>query len=221
MPREKFDLPDQVDITGFISKEAHDLRSPFNRILGFSKMLMKGMSGPLTDMQKEDLGIVLSNSAHALNLMNNLIDMARLSRGEKSFELEECVVNVMLSQVTDRWQPFNHDKQVEIESTISPPNLTFQVDKNLLRTAIENSLAYLVEYSESPANMKISISENEQRVEFALEGAGKKSIAASDCDMTMWAYNTRMIIELHGGHMTIEGDEQGACIRFTLPKFQQ
>jgi len=220
MAREKLELPEQIDIVEFISKEAHDLRSPFNRILGFSKMLLKGMSGPLTEVQKEDLGIVFSNSTHALNLINNLIDMARLSRGEKPFEPEDCVVKVMVSQATERWTPYNPEKQAEIEFNNIQPDLTIKVDKTLFRTALENCLAYLADYSESPVKVVIGTKEIDQQVEFTLEGQGKKSISASECDMTMWAYNARMIIELHGGQISAEGDDQGASFRFILPKSQ-
>ncbi len=85
MPKTAFALPTDLDLVEFISKEAHDLKSPFNRILGFTKMLLKGMSGPLTDMQKDDLTVVYENSAQAMTAMSDLVDMARLSRGKKRF----------------------------------------------------------------------------------------------------------------------------------------
>jgi signal transduction histidine kinase len=78
-------FPEELDLAAFISEEAHDLKSPFNRILGFTKMLMKGMSGPITDMQKDDLTTVYQNGSQAMTMMSNLVDMARLGRGEKSF----------------------------------------------------------------------------------------------------------------------------------------
>ena len=84
MGKLTFDLPDQLDLAKFISVEAHDLRSPFSHVVGFSKIVLNGQSGPLTDLQKEDLTTVYQSALRALTLMNNLIDMARLSRREKT-----------------------------------------------------------------------------------------------------------------------------------------
>ena len=138
-----FEFPEQLDLAAFISEEAHDLKSPFNRILGFTKMLMKGMSGPITDMQKDDLTTVYQNSSQAMTMMSNLVDMARLSRGEKSFAPSESEVNRLLNQVVAYWKQNKADKQVEFEINTFAPEIPISVEEPLMRQGILNLDLYL------------------------------------------------------------------------------
>ncbi len=218
MTKEKLDFPEHIDMGEFISKEAHDLRSPFNRILGFTKMILKGMDGPLTDMQREDLDTVFANSNHALMLVNNLIDMARLGRGEKPLAPKDSEAQALVNQAVANWQKAGSEKTVTFEIKVSPPELGLPADESLLRQAIEEFVYYLVEYSESPVTISIQAEARGGRVEFSLTGQGAKNRAASACDMTMWAYVGRKIVELHGGELLeSQGDENSASIRFAVP----
>jgi signal transduction histidine kinase len=218
MTREKLDFPETIDMGEFISKEAHDLRSPFNRILGFTKMILKGMDGPLNDMQREDLGTVFSNSNHALMLVNNLIDMARLSRGEKPFSPKPNQAQALISQAIANWQKMESDKKVAFEIQVIPPDTSLPADETLLRQAIEEFVYYLIEYTESPVTVNIQAEARDGRVEFCLTSQGTKNRAASACDMTMWAYVGRKIVELHGGELLESlGDDNSAVIRFAVP----
>lgn len=219
MTREKLDFPETIDMGEFISKEAHDLRSPFNRILGFTKMILKGMDGPLTDMQREDLETVFSNSSHALMLINNLIDMARLGRSEKPFSPKPCEAQALVNQAVANWKKTGSAKDVSFEIQVSPPELSLPADESLLRQSIEEFVFYLVEYSESPVTVNIQAEARNGQVEFSFSSQGAKSRAASACDMTMWAYVSRKIVELHGGELLAsEGDDNSASIRFAIPR---
>jgi len=84
MTKTTFEILTDIDLAEFISRRAHDLRTPYNHVVGFTKMVLNEQSGPLTDMQKEDLSISYKSAMRALWVMNNLIDMARLSRDERT-----------------------------------------------------------------------------------------------------------------------------------------
>ena len=48
-------IPNEIDLAAFISKEAHDIKSPFNRALGFLKLVLEGFDGPISEQAKNDL----------------------------------------------------------------------------------------------------------------------------------------------------------------------
>jgi signal transduction histidine kinase len=218
MTKEKLDLPTQLDVTEFISKEAHDLKSPFNRILGFTKIVLKGMDGPLTDMQKEDLTIAYENSSQAMTLMSNLVDMARLSRGEKVVTPTECELKALLAQVAAYWKQNKAVKDVELELVTPEQEVKIQADEALLRQGILNWIVYIVEYAQPPARITVTLEERENEALFAIQSQGKKKGATSEIDMTMSAYIGQAIINLHKGSILLaEGDEEGAQVRFSLP----
>ncbi|MDX9991699.1 MAG: HAMP domain-containing sensor histidine kinase [Anaerolineales bacterium] len=214
----KFEFPEQLDLAEFISEEAHDLKSPFNRILGFTKMLMKGMSGPITDMQRDDLSTVFQNGSQAMSMMSNLVDMARLSRGEKSFTPSESEANRLLNQMAAYWKQNKADKAVEFKIVSFAPEIPLTADEPLLRQGLLNLALYLAEYSQLPAQITINVEQDPQGLLFSLESHAKKNPIPVQIDLTMCAYIGQAIVKLHGGHFRkTEGNEESGLIQFVLP----
>lgn len=218
MTKTAFEIPTQLDIVEFISKEAHDLKSPFNRILGFTKMLMKGMSGPLTDMQKDDLRVVLENSNQAMAAMSNLVDMARLSRGEKAFAPVESNLSNLLPQVVNAWNQ-KGIKDVELLLVTVEGEAKLRADEALLRQCFLNWLLYVNEYTLPPSQITLTLEPREKEALVTIESKGKRNIAAAEMLMTMTAYIGQAILKLHGGQLLLaEADEnEGATIQLSLP----
>jgi signal transduction histidine kinase len=218
MSRDKLELPTELDLVEFISKEAHDLKSPFNRILGFTKMMLKGMDGPINDMQKDDLTTVYQNGSHAMTMMSNLVDMARLGRGEKTFSPAACDAKNLVNQVIAYWTQNHSEKSAEIEARFAEENLPFAADEALLRQAVGNWISYIAEYLENPARVQIHVELVGGNMVFTLQGRGKRSITAAACDLTMWSYIALQIISLHRGKVeTAEADETSILFQFSLP----
>ncbi|MCS6992453.1 MAG: HAMP domain-containing histidine kinase [Anaerolineales bacterium] len=219
MSKTPLHLPDDLDLVEFISKEAHDLKSPFNRILGFTKMLLKGMSGPLTDMQKDDLTVVYENSAQAMTAMSNLVDMARLSRGEKAFSVSETNLNNILAQTVAYWKQNKAVKDVELVTHFPEGETRIRADETLLRQGLLNWILYVVEYTQPPAQVMLTLEPREQDALVTVQSRGKRNPAAGEMFLTMSAYIGQTILKMHqGAILTAEGDEEGAVIRLSLPK---
>ena len=105
---KSLELPTRIDIEEFISREAHDLRSPFNQVIGFGKMLINTVKNePFSDLQKEDLNTVYRSGMRALVLMNALIDATRLNRGEKTVSRAGTNLESMLSHSVTQWKKFH------------------------------------------------------------------------------------------------------------------
>ncbi|GAB4493533.1 MAG: hypothetical protein Fur0016_19510 [Anaerolineales bacterium] len=219
MTKTTFDIPDQLDIVEFISKEAHDLKSPFNRILGFTKMLLKGMSGPLTDMQKDDLTVVYENSVQAMVAMSNLVDMSRLSRGEKAFSAVEANLGNLLAQTVAYWKQNKAVKEVELVTNIPEAETKVQADEALLKQCLLNWILYVVEYTQPPAQVTLTLEPRASDALITIQSRGKRNIAAAEMFLTMSAYIGQAILKLHNGQVLLaEGDDEGAVIQIALPK---
>ncbi len=219
MTKTTFDIPDQFDIVEFISKEAHDLKSPFNRILGFTKMLLKGMSGPLTDMQKDDLTVVYENSVQAMAAMSNLVDMSRLSRGEKAFSAVEANLGNLLAQTVAYWKQNKAVKEVELVTNIPEAETKTQADEALLKQCLLNWILYVVEYTQPPAQVTLTLEPRASDALITIQSRGKRNIAAAEMFLTMSAYIGQAILKLHNGQVLLaEGDDEGAVIQIALPK---
>jgi signal transduction histidine kinase len=73
----------------FLSNISHELRTPLTAVLGYISILQEGISGPLTDGQHKDLTHVKRASERLLDLIENLIELTTLKRGELDVHVEE------------------------------------------------------------------------------------------------------------------------------------
>ena len=71
----------------FVANMSHELRTPLNAILGFSEMLERGTAGPLDRRQEEYVGYIRQSGAHLLDIINEILDMAKIDAGK--CELDE------------------------------------------------------------------------------------------------------------------------------------
>src|SRR5262249_53704290 len=71
----------------FLANISHELRTPLNAIIGFSEMMEQGFAGPVRSKQREYISLVLQSGRHLLNIINDILDLARADAGK--FELCE------------------------------------------------------------------------------------------------------------------------------------
>lgn len=64
--------------TQFLANMTHELRTPLNSIIGFSRVMLKGIDGSITDLQRTDLTAIHNNGLHLLSLINNVLDYSKI-----------------------------------------------------------------------------------------------------------------------------------------------
>jgi len=67
--------------TEFLAMMSHELRTPLNAIAGYTELLELGISGPVSDMQREQLGRIRRSQRHLLGIIEDLLDLSRLEHG--------------------------------------------------------------------------------------------------------------------------------------------
>jgi signal transduction histidine kinase len=72
---------DTVETAHVITSLAHDLRAPLNAVIGFSHLLLKGIDGPLSELQAADVEVIHANGSLMLQMVDCLIDLSRIQAG--------------------------------------------------------------------------------------------------------------------------------------------
>ncbi|MBN2305801.1 MAG: GAF domain-containing protein [Anaerolineae bacterium] len=105
--------------TNFLAAMSHELRTPLNSIIGFSRVILKGIDGPLTDTQEQDITTIYDSGKHLLGLVNDILDQAKIEAGKMElsfgyFKLQDVVTGVMSSAIG-----LTRDKPVRLHTDIA------------------------------------------------------------------------------------------------------
>jgi len=83
----------------FLANMSHELRTPLNSIIGFSRVMLKGIDGALTEMQEQDLTTIYNSGQHLLNLINDILDQAKLESGKMDLKFAFFGVKTLIESV--------------------------------------------------------------------------------------------------------------------------
>jgi signal transduction histidine kinase len=132
----------------FLANVSHELRTPLNSIIGFTRLVLRKTEGQIADLQKENMQKVLISSEHLLNLINGLLDLAKVESGKmevfaETFKLDE-VVRVAVSTV----EPMLKDGRVRLVTEVTPDIPALYTDKNKLKQSLLNLLSNAAKFTE-------------------------------------------------------------------------
>ncbi|HET7143480.1 MAG TPA: histidine kinase dimerization/phospho-acceptor domain-containing protein, partial [Anaerolineales bacterium] len=130
----------RFDMDDFLSWASHDLKTPLNAIIGFTKVVLKGIDGPINETQTVDLTTAFNGGQRMLTLTNYLVEMARLNNGQITLTPKECNIADLITDAADRWKTHNLTTPLTVNISITEP--AFNVDSNYLRVVITNLLTY-------------------------------------------------------------------------------
>ncbi len=219
MTKTNIEFPAKVDLEERISVWAHDLRSPFNHVLGFTKMVLNGQSGPLTDLQKEDLTTAYRSALRAMSQVNNLIEIARLQRGEKEVNRAPVDLQAFLDQTIAQWQKNNPGIEIPIATLLTSGFAAVELDKLQTGWILNGFFSYLAAYSDGTGSLTLEISAETDMLVFTLHQTGITKRGHDEMIMEMFATICKAYIALQGGEIRQSDlDETEAVIQFSLPK---
>ncbi|MBZ0315408.1 MAG: HAMP domain-containing protein [Anaerolineae bacterium] len=133
----------------FLSTMSHELRTPLNAIIGFTELVLRGLSGPLTEKQEHQLSRVHANSVHLLGLINDILDLSKIEAGRMEIFYAPYAPRDMLKTVTDKVSNLAEEKGLQFNVTIDP-NLPESVvgDRARVEQVVINLLSNAFKFTE-------------------------------------------------------------------------
>ncbi|HWQ84598.1 MAG TPA: GAF domain-containing protein, partial [Anaerolineales bacterium] len=123
----------------FLANMSHELRTPLNSIIGFSRVILKGIDGPLTDLQEQDLSAIYNSGQHLLNLINDVLDLSKIEAGKLELAFDDKVnlpdlINSVMSTVVGLVK----DKPIQLTRNISANLPSVRADPTKIRQVLIN-----------------------------------------------------------------------------------
>ncbi|GAB4545605.1 MAG: hypothetical protein Fur002_19850 [Anaerolineales bacterium] len=206
---------DQLDMNEFLSWASHDLKSPLNTIIGFTRVVIKGMDGPVNEAQAGDLTTAFVNSQRLLALLNNVVDMARLSVGHIQPQPANADVNLLIKESTDKWKTANPEKPLAIESHLTQP--AHKADANYFKQIIVHLLNYAAMRVTS-GSLTLSAQDADGALRVRVQSSGEKTRDTFEMDATMMRFICGALIRLQGGALEdVQENADGVTLSFSLP----
>jgi signal transduction histidine kinase len=218
----------------FLAHMSHELREPLTNIIGFSRVILKGIDGPVSDQQRSDLEIVYANGQHLLGLINDLLDVAEIEAGLMELDFREVDLREIIGSVMATTSALVRDKDIQLQQEIYPELPPIEADGARLRQVLLKLLSNAARFTDCgsitvrawPDGNQVQVAvadtgpgiprENHERVfeRFEQGEAGMTHPPGIGLGLPL----CKEFVEMHGGRIWLESEEGvGSTFTFTLP----
>ncbi|NJC95994.1 MAG: response regulator [Anaerolineae bacterium] len=228
----------------FLANMSHELRTPLNSIIGFSRVILKGIDGPVTDMQQQDLTAIYNSGQHLLGLINDILDLARIEAGKMELNFEEVHLAEMITSVFSTAKGLVKEKPIQLIQRVPADIPTVRGDTMRVRQVLLNLISNASKFTdEGSITVEAQVQTNPGGKLEALinvidtgsgispEGQEKlfKAFSQVDGSATRKSGGSGLglsicanLVQLHGGRIGVTSEEgKGSTFWFTLPLYKQ
>jgi len=233
--KELIDLVETRD--KYIRIIAHELRSPFNSILGFLGLLQKNLRNYDIDKIEKFLTRIYHSATITFDLLVNLLNWLNAKDNKIPFNPEKTCIYKLLSDEILTTLLSAEQKQININNCV-PDNVCAFVDRNMVKTIFRNLINNAIKFTETDGEISIFAKQAEQFVEitvkdsgtgitqgiieklFKIEGISSLPGTANEKGSGLGLLLCKEFVEIEGGKIWVESTlGQGSEFKFTLPRY--
>ena len=220
-----------------IATVSHELRTPLTAINGSLGLLSGGLAGELSDQAATLIEVAHRNSVRLGRLINDLLDMDKLSSGKLEFRFAETDVGALLAEVVEQNMPYALNFGVGIKLIVPDAQIWAEIDPDRIGQVITNLLSNAAKFSpagndvrlrllDRPDGVRISVSDNGrgmspefQRRIFTRFAQEDRSSERGQAGTGLGLAISKSIIDYHGGRISVESIAgEGTRFDVTLPR---
>jgi len=134
--------------TDFLAVMSHELRTPLTAIMGYEELLSDGITGPVTELQRQQLGRINASARHLLGLIDEILTFARVDIGRERVRWEAVPINQTLSDSAALVEPMASAKRLTFSIEILPEDAIIQTDSTKLRQMLVNLLSNAIKFTD-------------------------------------------------------------------------
>lgn len=224
-----------ADKDRFISILAHDLRSPFQNLLGFTEILLR----QYRTLKEDDLNMIVSTlhatSRKTLMLLEDTLLWASTTNRKLVFSPSDINLSDLVREVVDILEPIAAVKEIKLTNR-SPDTLQAHADKYMFKAILRNLMSNAIKFSNTGGTISVAMAEAENNITVSVTDNGigiKKNIAETLFSFSSVQTTTgtsgetgsglglmlcKSFVEQHGGKIWVNSEEnRGTTVSFTIP----
>ncbi|MBK7212363.1 MAG: PAS domain S-box protein [Bacteroidales bacterium] len=226
----------------FYSIIAHDLKNPFNSLIGFSELLLEDFDVLSKDEMRDYVGIIRNTAKNSLILLENLLAWSRLQTGRMVYNPVKLALSSEIDAAVTVLFSLSYKKKIEVDNEVEKSVLV-KADQNMLLSVLHNLLMNAIKFTPSNGRIWITCSQgiDENTGPYALVSVNDNGTGISKDNMAklfsltkpftmpgtdketgtgLGLLLTREMVEKHGGALFIESEPgKGSSFSFRIPLF--
>ncbi|WP_407282294.1 PAS domain-containing sensor histidine kinase [Methanolobus sp. WCC1] len=218
----------------FLANMSHELRTPLSSIIGFSEVLEEKNYGELNDEQHKFVMNIRNSGNHLLELINNILDNAKIESGQMPFEPISFDLRDLIDEISMLVEPMAKAKPIDLVSTVEFDHFEVYADKLKMKQIMYNLISNAIKFT--PVNGKIFINsrmnDGEVLISVTDTGIGIPANQQRNIFEPFKQAGTRdyykgtglglsivkQFVEMHGGKIRVESEVgNGSTFTVTLP----
>ena len=221
----------------FLASMSHELRTPLTAIIGYEELLADGITGPVTEPQRHQLGRIKASATHLLGLIDEILTYSRVEAGSERPHFESLCVQTALEEAASIVEPLVTDRGLALELALEPSakGAHVQTDAQKVRQILVNLLSNATKFTEQGTialgarqegrqllfyvrDTGIGIAEEHQHRIFEpfwqVNSRATRKIAGTGLGLTV----SRRLAQMIGGELTVESAPgRGSTFTLELP----
>jgi signal transduction histidine kinase len=133
--------------TQFLANMSHEFRTPLNAILGYTSMLLQGVSGELPPAPRRSLARVDANARHLLGLINDILDIARIEAGKMPVTLSEFKLDDVIGEVMTEVEPLIDRSELDVTTELASGIPAVRSDRQKVKQIVLNLLTNALKFT--------------------------------------------------------------------------
>jgi signal transduction histidine kinase/CheY-like chemotaxis protein len=221
----------------FLAMVSHELRTPLTAIVGYSRLLLRQVHGPLTPKQAEQQEAIFRSAQRLTDLINELLDVSRLESGRVELTPRPTDARPIVDQAIAVVTVAAQAKHIAVINALPPDTPAVHADPERLQQILVNLLSNAVKFTPDGGRVTVTAGRHKDQVWFAVQDTGvgipreelariwdpfyqvestlRRRHGGSGLGLTI----VRRLVELHGGLVRAESDglDKGSRFTFTVP----